>query len=83
VSGDAILWVGGVTLGAALFAWCARRFDLSELSVTRGTSEPDERRWTETVPGADGLGYGRSGGYHADLAQQDARGRRGDLDARA
>ena len=78
-----------VPLGGAAFAFLA----IARLSGRGGTmsktvrparprSVPPEPGWTETVGTEGTLRYGRSGSFNPELAVQEARGRRGELDMR-
>ncbi|HEV2748427.1 MAG TPA: hypothetical protein VGW34_14170 [Allosphingosinicella sp.] len=69
---------GGAGLVVLLWGW--RRFDIAAGSPTYGSAEPEEPCWTEELASDGRHRYGRSGCYHEQLAEMDARGRRGEFD---
>lgn len=66
--------------GLAAVAWGWRRFDVRQLSVTHDRSPPEAPCWTEQISTDGRLSYGRSGCYHANLAEMEARARSGEFD---
>ena len=71
-----------IQLGAALLllVWAWRRIDMTQLSKTYGSAPPEEPCWTEQISTDGRLSYGRYGCYHADLAEMEARARKGEFD---
>jgi hypothetical protein len=67
----------GFILAVPLFVWAWRRFDVTPLARNYDSGPSDEPCWTEQIgTSVDGrLSYGRSGCYHAHLAEMEARAR--------
>ena len=77
MSGDTIWLLTVLGTGTLFIVWAWRRFDASDLVVTRAL--PEEPCWTEQISTDGRLSYGRYGCYHADLAEMEARARSGEF----
>ena len=71
----AIAWV--LTWSVTIWAW--RRFDVKAPSRTYDSAPPEAPCWSEQISTDGRLSYGRSGCYHAGLAEMEARARGGEF----
>jgi len=79
MDGDTIWLLIGLATGALFVLWAWPRFDVTQLAATRDRAPPDEPCWTEQISTDGRLSYGRSGCYHANLAEMEARARTGEF----
>lgn len=80
MTGETVSLTIGLGAALAFVLWAWRRLDLSQLSTTYDSAPPDEPCWTEQISTDGRLSYGRYGCYHSDLAEMEARARRGEFD---
>jgi hypothetical protein len=79
MTGEQIWLLIGAGAVLVLLLWGWRRFDIAGWLPTYGSTGPQEPCWTEEVASDGRHLYGRSGCFHEELAEMDARARRGEF----
>lgn len=80
MDGDTAWLLIGAAAWSLFVFWAWRRLEAKQLAAGRFRAPPEEPCWTEHISTDGRLSYGRSGCYHAHLAEMEARARSGEFD---